>query len=203
MAWLAAVEAGDYLGWCAMERRFAINVGFFTFASAVEHLVGGREFQTDVGTMRLHPTRRMGDTYVLELRDLPSVQQASITFEALPLGERRTAVTATCRVERCEGVFRTVLAEIEELFPEVGGTGGPGAQVEAKREAQPREPRGMNIATAERVARARLYIERDGVTKTVGCDLAGLSLKTFNKWQDDPAVLKRLEELRALPPEEV
>ena len=57
-------------------------------------------------------------------------------------------------------------------------------------------PRGMNVGTAARVAKAVVLIEDEDRSKGVACDLADVNLKTFNRWQDDPEVKRAIARLR-------
>ena len=60
------------------------------------------------------------------------------------------------------------------------------------------KPRGKNIDTVIKVAKARLIVELKGheISQRAACDRARTSPKTLRKYQDDPDVLDELERLR-------
>jgi len=61
---------------------------------------------------------------------------------------------------------------------------------------EPKKPRGKNIDTATKVAKARLIREWRQVNQQTACDLAGTTPKTFRKYHNDPDVLAEMERLR-------
>lgn len=130
----------------------------------------------------------------------------AIRFRIVSFAPKQVKVTAECNNPAVMGYFKELLKELAWLFPksreaiqaEIDRLISHQVQTEplparASR-GRKRKTRGPNVGTLEKVIDTRLKIKRDRIAKTKACQFAGISPKTYNRWCDDPMVLKRVEE---------
>ena len=181
-----------------LHRIFALDTTFYHFATMVERLISIRKFQTGWGPVTLRSRRQLGEWgHFLKVWIWEEDSQPDFSFEVNLVSPDRISVTATCNNVPYEPTFDELLTAIETqwgtpLWPRPETSPAPAAQAKADKDPT----RGMNIGTPLRVAQAALLIEQDGAAKKVACQLAGVDLKTYNRWRDDPEVLKAIERQR-------
>jgi hypothetical protein len=190
-----------------------VKYEFALVSTTYYHLANLLERHVQTQRIPLKCTRRTTDwAHLLEMTE-PGNVVPTITFEVIKLADDRIGVTARCLAPGAETTgylepapeaadwLEGMMAEIERYWPDVRrpATSIPEQREQAGKERKIKKKAGqprMNIGTAERVAKARLYHERDGVTRVTACGLAGVHYRTYQRWRDDPIVLKKLEELK-------
>jgi hypothetical protein len=178
-----------------MQYNFAlIDVSFYRFANLLEYYI-------ETQPLPVKYRRRMKDrSHTVELTLEDDIAPA-IIFEAINLADQHIAIEATCRVPDAAEMFCQIMDKLRSYWPDRVPQVAPPTAAPRPPTTPPGRPvelteRDINLATATRIAEAMLHIERDKVSKSVACDLAGVARKTFNKWQTHPVVLEQLKTLR-------
>jgi hypothetical protein len=203
-----------------MEQKiFLDDVDFYQFAAVVEDEILNQRFpMPDGDKVNLELRRTLTETsHRLEIGIARSFV-APIVLDCRQISTTRLLVTARCQNDRYLPAFQKLVEEIHRYWvsPQqpstpVAATGAPAAQLApalatrpvaqpppepAKGSSPQPEPQRMNLGTARRVAEAKMFILTRGIGKIAACDLAGVALKTFNRWCDHPEVDELVEQLK-------
>jgi hypothetical protein len=182
-------------------KLFIDGVNYYQFASIVEDEIITQDFSAVGGQPVTLASRRSFTPSESANRLEIGVNRSfihPITLDCRPISDSRLLVTATCIQLHYQPVFQKLLGQIRRYWaiPEPEPASPPSPP-----ESQPVEEREISLSTAQRVAEAQYRVLTQKVGKTVACNLAGVSYKTYQRWENDDLVDQLLQEMFEHPPE--